>query len=116
MHNLRKLEVWKKSRHFVKQIYELSCLFPKVEKFGLISQMRRCAISIPSNIAEGCERNSSKDLGRFINIAIGSSFELETQLHLAFDVNYLDNSNYNLILNRINEIQKMLIGLNRSLS
>jgi four helix bundle protein len=79
------LEVWKTSRELVNWIYSSTKLFPKEEMYGLTQQMRRCAVSIPSNIAEGCGRNHPKDSIQFFHIARGSVYELETQLYLSFD-------------------------------
>ena len=88
MHNFKELKVWQKGRKFVKDIYLLTRNFPQEELFVLTSQMRRAAISIPSNIAEGSGRGSDKDFARFIDIATGSSFELESQLYVASDLEY----------------------------
>ena len=104
------LDVWKKSRELANIIYQLSKAFPSDEQFGLTSQIRRCAISIPSNIAEGCGRNTSKDTVRFLFIARGSLYELETQLYLAFDQNYLTESKMNTIFGEIVECKKLLNG------
>lgn len=86
MKDFRKLEIWKKGMDIAKQVYALTSLLPQKEKFGLTSQMNRCSISIPSNIAEGCSRNSDIELKRFIEIAMGSAFELETQLLLTKEI------------------------------
>lgn len=80
-----KLEVWLEARKLVNLLYDFSKLFPKEELFGLTNQMRRAAISIPSNIAEGCGRQTSKETIHFLHISRGSLFELETQFYLAFD-------------------------------
>ena len=88
MHNYNELLVWKKARLFVKKVYLLTNDFPTEEKFGLISQMRRSAISIPSIIAEGSGRSSDKDFANFLSIALGSSFELETQIWLSMDLGF----------------------------
>ena len=87
------MEVWKKSIELVTKIYEITKEFPNDEKFGLISQIRRAAISIPSNIAEGAARNSDKELVRFLDISLGSMAELETQLIIAENLKYLINTN-----------------------
>ena len=84
------LDVWKVSRELVKSIYDVTKEFPKEEQYGLINQIRRCAVSIPSNIAEGCGRNHTKDSIQFFYISRGSIFELETQLYLAFDQKYIN--------------------------
>ena len=78
MHNFRNLQVWEKGVELAKSVYQLTRDFPDEEKFGLITQMRRCAVSIPSNIAEGSARSTEKDFSRFLSISLGSYFELET--------------------------------------
>ena len=115
MHNFRELNVWKKSRILAKEVYLLSSQFPDSEKFGLTSQIRRSAISIASNIAEGSSRKSTKDFARFLRISLGSAFELETQLLLMKDLKFINESEVEPIIQRIQEIQKMLIGLERNL-
>lgn len=104
------LEVWKEARSLVKIIYHITNKFPDSEKFGLISQIQRAAISIPSNIAEGCGRESKKDSIRFFYFARGSLYELETQLYLAFDLNYLDQSALDTRLLAIQQVRKLLSG------
>ena len=89
MHQFKELEIWKRSRLFCSQIYTITSKFPNDEKFGLTNQLRRAAISIPSNIAEGSSRNSNKDFARFLEIAIGSAYEIETQLLIAFDLDFI---------------------------
>ncbi len=97
-------------------IYPVLELFPKSESFVLTQQMRRCAISIPSNIAEGSAKSSNKDFKRFLEIALGSSFELETQLILAKDFKYIDLKEFEYLIDTINELQKMICGFKNSLS
>ena len=89
MHNFRQLRVWQKAMELCELIYRLTAAFPDTEKFGLISQIRRCAVSIPSNIAEGCGRNSDIEFARFLSVALGSCYELSTQLILANRLDYL---------------------------
>ena len=108
MHNLKELKVWQKSRLLIKEIYWLVKKFPIEEKYGLINQIQRSAISISSNIAEGSGRNSEIDFNRFLDIAYGSACELETQIILAFDIGYINESSMNKILEIISEIHKML--------
>ena len=110
MHNYKELNIWKKSFEISREVYLISKEFPQSENFGLTSQVRRCAVSVPSNIAEGSSRNSDKDFCRFLEIALGSSFELQTQLELAKDVLILNNDQIDNILNNINENQKMIRG------
>ncbi len=113
--NYKDLDVRKKSRVLVKQIYLLTQSFPKEEVYGLISQMRRSAVSVPSNIAEGHSRSGTKDFIQFISIAIGSLAELETQTILAEDLGYVQSHNTKQIFNDIHEIQRMLHSLRNSL-
>jgi len=114
--NFKTLNVWQRARFFVTKIYTLTRTFPKEEQFGLTSQLNRSTVSIPSNIAEGCGRSTKKDLSRFLDISIGSSCEAETQLYLAFDLNYIDKETMMLTTNEITEIRKMLIGYQKPLN
>lgn len=110
MKKYSELEVWIKSRHLATLSYELTKGFPKEEVFGLTSQIRRSAVSIPSNIAEGCGRNSSKDTIQFLFIARGSLYELETQFFISNDLKYIDDSQLLIIIERITECKKLLNG------
>jgi four helix bundle protein len=111
-HNLK---VWQKSRNFVKQIYQITAKLPDEEKFGLTSQMRRAAISIPSNIAEGAGRNSRKEFANFLGICQGSIAELETQILVGQDIGYFQNNSAQSLLEELDEISKMVIGLRKAL-
>ncbi|MCK5028011.1 MAG: four helix bundle protein [Bacteroidales bacterium] len=111
MHNFKELIVWQKARKLVKEIYLIVNSLPDEEKFGINSQIKRASVSIPANIAEGAGRNTDNDFGRFLDIANGSSFELETLLILAVDLNYLSEIKFNLVLKDIEEIQKMIYSL-----
>ena len=115
MHNYLELKIWQRSRELVKLIYQLTGSFPDSQKYGLISQMQRAAISIPSNIAEGAGRNTSKDFARFLDIANGSAFELETQLFLSNDLGYADTNQVKNIISELKEIQKMIFKFRVSL-
>jgi four helix bundle protein len=105
------LEAWKEARILVKAIYTSLALFPKDEIFGLQSQIKRSAISIPSNIAEGSGRNHKKDTLQFFYIARGSAYELETQLYLSFDLGFVDNDLLTALLNQLEKVRKLLAGL-----
>jgi len=107
MHNFKNLKVWEKSMALAASVYELMEAMPVEEKYGLTSQIKRCAISIPSNIAEGAGRNTNADFARFLDISNGSSNELETQLLLAQRLNFLDASDVTSISNELDQIQKM---------
>jgi len=116
MHNFKELKVWKAGIEICKTIFMITKNFPSEERYGLVSQMNRSAVSIPSNIAEGCGRKSNKELHQFLNIALGSSFELETQTILAKEFNYITSERCDDICSLIIEIQKMIHGLQKSLN
>ena len=111
MRNFRKLNIWIDGITLVKEIYQLIQLLPNEEKFGLKSQMSRAAVSIPSNIAEGCSRNSDIEFKRFLEIAIGSSFELETQLTIIQEINLISKDKLFPIFELLIKEQKMLNSL-----
>ena len=111
----RKLDVWKKSMDFVKDVYQVTETFPKHEMYGLVSQMRRAAVSVPSNVAEGAARKGIKEFKQSLNIAQGSISELDTQIELALMLNYIDKKSCEDLMEKINSISKMLFGLSRSL-
>ncbi|MFN0255339.1 four helix bundle protein [Pedobacter ureilyticus] len=104
------LEVWKEARALTNQVYVATKSFPKEEVFGLVSQMRRSAVSVPSNIAEGCGRNYPKDSIQFFFIARGSIYELETQLYISFDQHYIDEVTLKSILQKLETTRKLLNG------
>lgn len=113
MRNFRDLDVWKSSVSFVKKIYQLTDTFPVTEKYSLVSQISRCAVSIPSNIAEGCSRNSQKDFSRFLQISLGSSFELETQIEISKELNFIKEARYIEIIAELHIIQKRIQALKK---
>lgn len=113
--NFKDLIVWQKAMELAEEVYQLVKKLPKEELFALSDQMRRAAISIPSNISEGQGRNSVKEYIRFLAIAKGSKAELETQLLLCVKINYLEESEIETAINLINEIGKMLNTLQKSL-
>ena len=110
----KKLEIWKKSINFVTKIYKVTESFPENEKFILVPQVRRSAISIPSNIAEGAARTSKKEFINFLSIAQGSLSELETQLIISNNLGYLEEKDMHM-LEELDEISRMIIGLIRFL-
>ena len=115
MHNFKELNSWKEAKDLSVLIYKLTSKFPSSEIYGITSQIRRAAVSIPSNIAEGAGRNSNKDFSRFIAIALGSAFELETQLLIASEIDYIDNEDYKELIVSLNKIQKMLVNFQKHL-
>lgn len=89
MHNFRELKIWQRSKELVKHVYAATKEFPNEERYTLAREIRRSAISVPSNIAEECGRDSDKELARFLDIATGSAYELETQLEIAIDQDFI---------------------------
>ena len=111
MGTYKDLKVWQKSMLLARRIYEITLRFPVDEKFGLVSQMRRCAVSIPSNIAEGYGREGEKEHSHFLFISLGSSNELETQLILSHEFHYVSDEEYSEIMDLNSEVNKMLSSL-----
>ena len=116
MHDYRQLKVWQKAIDLVVDIYEVTAEFPKEEKYGLVSQMRRSAVSIPSNIAEGAGRNSDKEFCHFLSNAQGSNYELETQMIVSERLNLINKDLCNQVCNKITEVQKMNYSLQQKLN
>ena len=115
-YHYKQLRVWQKAMQLVMDVYKVTSKFPKHELYGLISQMRRSAISIPSNIAEGHGRNSDKELVRFLDIAKGSICELDTQIEISKQLGYLSPKEFTIIFNLLDETSRMLTGPRRSKS
>ena len=111
MRNFRTLEIWKNGIELVKQVYVLSQKLPSEEKFGLRSQITRAAVSIPSNIAEGCSRNSDIEFKRFLEIAMGSLFEVETQLIISKELEFIPEENLTAIFELLNTEARMINSL-----
>jgi four helix bundle protein len=109
------LRVWQKALDFADAVYVVTRLFPKEELYGLTSQIRRSLVSVPSNIAEGCARNTFKENNQFLGIAAGSLAEVDTQLRLALRFNYLDVATFETLQSALEEISRMLSGLKKSL-
>lgn len=104
----RDLRVWQRSKSFAVSIYKATEEFPRDEHYGLVSQMRRSAVSIPSNIAEGFRRRTSKEKAQFLRVSFGSGAELETQLEISKDLGYLKENIYSDLIKELNEIMRML--------
>ncbi|WP_423129419.1 four helix bundle protein [Gaoshiqia sp. Z1-71] len=109
------MKIWQSSRLLVKEVFLLTKGFSVEERFGLVSQILRSAYSIPSNIAEGSGRSTNKEFARFLDIALGSAFELETQLILATDIEYISEDKLQEIQNLLQEIQKMIYSFKMNL-
>lgn len=115
MHNYKELKVWQKSMLVVEEVYRETNNFPKEEIYGITSQIRRSAVSVPSNIAEGAGKNSKKDFKRFLSIAHGSNNELLTLIEITYRLNYLNEKTFIKLENDISEINKMIAGLINSI-
>ncbi|GAB4231925.1 MAG: four helix bundle protein [Ekhidna sp.] len=115
MHRYKELEVWKKAVKLSLEIYKLTQQFPSEEKYGLVSQMRRSSVSIASNIAEGAGRNTNGEFGQFLGIAQGSAFELETQLFIAMNMEFISHDKSDEVGTEIQAISNMIFKLKQSL-
>ncbi|GGG38481.1 four helix bundle protein [Bizionia arctica] len=113
-HNYKNLKIWNLGIEIVDDVFDIISEFPKDEKFGLSSQLSRCSVSIPSNIAEGSAR-TDKSLSHFIDISLGSSFELDTQLIIAYKRKYITSEKLKQIQEKIEEFQKMTMGFQNKL-
>ncbi|AFN75906.1 ribosomal protein S23 [Melioribacter roseus P3M-2] len=109
------MDVYQYAMQLVTEVYKLTTAFPKEEMYGMVSQMRKAAISIPSNIAEGSARRHSREFRQFLYVSLGSAVEPETQIQIARNLEYLSNENYNELINKITQILKILQGLIKSI-
>lgn len=116
MRDFRKLKVWEKAHALTLEVYRVTRDFPKEELYGLTSQMRRSASSIPSNIAEGCGRNSEAEIARYFNIAMGSASELDYQILLAHDLQLLNDEEHQKLANDVAEVKRMLTAYTQKLT
>lgn len=108
MHNFRQLTIWKDAMLLAKEVYLITFQFPSEEKYGLVSQINRCSVSVPSNIAEGSSRSSNKEFAHVLKISLGSLFELETQLILSNEFGIIEFEILNMLLEKIIILQKMI--------
>lgn len=115
MHNYRELKIWQKAIDLTEIVYTLTAGFPSDEKFGLCSQLQRAAVSVPSNIAEGASRKSQKEFNHFLSIAIGSLFEIDTQIVIAKRIGYLNQVEIEKVTNQILELIKMTRGFKKTI-
>jgi four helix bundle protein len=116
MRDFKELKVWQKAHRFVLNVYQQSRSFPPDERFGLAAHLRKSALSVPSNIAEGCGREGERELARFLSIAAGSASETEYQLLLARDLGYLPHEAHQQLDDQVNEIKRMLNSFLQKLS
>ena len=111
MRDFRQLRVWEDAHLLTLEIYKITKIFPKEELFALTSQLRRASASIPSNIAEGCGRGSNKDYANFLQIVLGSAYEVDYQLFLAKELIYLDSESYSQVCKKIDAVKRQLAAL-----
>ena len=115
MKDFRQLKVWEKSHQLALAIYKVTAKFPKEELYGLTSQVRRASMSIPTNIAEGCGRNTDADFARFLQMAMGSASETEYRLLLSHDLSFLNKEQYDKLNTAVTEVKRMLASLLKTL-
>jgi four helix bundle protein len=115
-HNFRKLNIWNDGMELVFKTYKMTKTFPSEEKFNLVSQINRCAVSIPSNIAEGTSKSSEKHFKNYLETSIGSAFEWETQLIIAYKLNYISKEKFEELENTIQKLQNMIHSFSNRLS
>ena len=115
MHNFRQLQIWKEGMAVTKSAYFCLAAFPQHERYGLASQISRCAVSVPSNIAEGSSRSSNKEFARFLSIALGSLFELETQLIIAVEVGFISLESTEVLMKDIIQLQKKISAFKKTI-
>jgi len=107
-HNFKKLKIWQEGIALASESYKLTQSFPDFEKFNLVSQMNRCAVSIPSNISEGSSKSTNRHFKKYLETSLGSAFEWETQLIVSFNEQYLNSETFKKLENKILQIQKMI--------
>lgn len=112
-HNYKNLEIWKRSCVLVTNVYKQTRNFPLSEEFGLKNQLRRAVVSVPSNIAEGCGRNSIKELRQFLSVSVGSICEVETQLILSHELRFIDKADKDALVKEICEIRGKIIRFSK---
>ncbi len=114
-HNFKELIAWQKARAIVKHTYLLTQKFPAEERFGLTQQIRRAAVSVPSNIAEGSGRGTNADFSHFLDVAYGSACEVETQLYLSLDLDFILQNEFDVINSMLQDVQKLICNFQKSL-
>ena len=116
MHRYKELHVWQKAVDLAVEVYRITEKLPAEEKYGLISQINKSAVSIPSNIAEGAGRNGKKEFDNFLGIALGSSFELDTQIFISNRLDYINDRDFQHLENELEYLQNMIVKLKKSLN
>jgi four helix bundle protein len=115
MQDFTKLTVWQKAHSFTVNLYQITANFPSEERYGLTNQIRRASVSVESNISEGCGRNGDKEFSRFLDIAQGSAYEVKCQILISRDLGYIGLDIAQLLIDKINEISKMINSLNQTI-
>ena len=115
MQDFTQLKIWQKAHNFTVNLYKITATFPDEEKYGLTNQIRRASVSIESNIAEGRGRGGDKEFSRFLNISLGSAYEVKCQIYLARDLEYLNTDKSDILLGKIDEISRMINSFNQKL-
>jgi len=115
-HNFRRLKIWQEGINISSETYKLVRNFPEIEKYNLVTQLIRCAVSIPSNIAEGTSKGSDKHFHKYLDDSLGSAFEWETQIIIANNEGYINNEKFTELLNSIQQLQKMISRFQESLN
>lgn len=116
MRDFRKYDVWKLGHELVLEVYSITSRFPGNEQFGIVSQIRRAVVSVPTNIAEGCGRKTDTEFVRFIHIALGSAHEVEYLFQLSHDLKYIDEATYASLNEKVNIIKRKLYHLEKSIN
>ena len=111
MRDFRKYDIWNDAVNFATEVYKLTSTFPKYETYGLCDQLQRASVSISSNIAEGCSRESERDFAHFLEMSIGSAFEVESQLLIAKNLRYIDDSQYQNMVNKLSQTERQIHAL-----
>lgn len=114
-HPHKNLDGWKKAMDLVEEVYKITLNFPQDERFGIISQLRRAAVSVPSNIAEGAGRRTDKEFVHFLSIAIGSLNELDTQIELSFKLKYIATEDHASLIAKIDDCKAIIFGLRKKI-
>ncbi len=115
-HNFKKLKIWEEGMNIVDETYMIIKKFPDFERYNLISQLVRCAVSIPSNISEGTSKSTDKHFNKYIEDSLGSAFEWETQLIVAYRQKYINEEKFNILENRTQQLQRMISGFQGGLN
>ena len=116
MRDFKKLQIWQRSHQLVLDTYKATNSFPRSEQFGLTRQIRRCAVSIPSNIAEGCGKESNSEFARYLRIAMGSASELEYQVILSNDLEYIPSGTFKSLDDEVTQLKKMLVAYTKKVA